>query len=199
MTSVASFARLPQTRPRKRHRLGQPVAADMPRRGRRGEAEFGGEAFHHRDALIAERGKRAGGAGEAHLLDARAELRRGDATWSISGCAHTAHFSPNVVGSACCRCVRPAITVWRCLLRLRRQRGDHGRQRGADQRKPVAHLQHGRGVHDVLRGGAPMRPAAGLARRARQSGDQPDHRIADIARAGGELLGAEVLDPCRAR
>ena len=63
--------------------------------------------------------------------------------------------------------------------------------------RPVAHLQDGGGVHDVLRGGAPMRPAARLAGGARQAGDQADHRIADIARAGGEFVGAEVLDDAR--
>ena len=72
------------------------------------------------------------------------------------------------------------------------------RQLGADQRQAVAHLQHGGGVHDVLRGGAPMRPAARLAGGARQAGDQADDRIADIARAGGEFLGAQVLDARRA-
>ena len=33
----------------------------------------------------------------------------------------------------------------------------------------------------------------------RQSSDQADHGIADIARAGGEFLGDEVIDACGAR
>ena len=31
---------------------------------------------------------------------------------------------------------------------------------------------------------------------ARQAGDETDHRIANIARAGRQFLGAEVLNPC---
>jgi hypothetical protein len=32
----------------------------------------------------------------------------------MNGCAQTAHFSPKLIGSACCKWVRPAITVRRC-------------------------------------------------------------------------------------
>ena len=115
--------------------------------------------------------------------------------WAISGCAQTAHFSPNVIGSACCRWVRPAITVWRCRSACVASDPTMPTSAVRISARPVAHLQDGRGVHDVLRGGAPVRPAAGLARGARQTGDQADHRIADIARAGGKFLGVEVLDP----
>ena len=79
------------------------------------------------------------------------------------------------------------------LFRLRDQCGDHAGERGADQRQALAHLEHRGGVHDVLRGGAPVRPAAGLARGARQARDQADHRVADIARTGGKFLGDEVF------
>ena len=38
------------------------------------QAEFGGESLHHGEALVAERGQRAGGAAELDPERARAEL-----------------------------------------------------------------------------------------------------------------------------
>ena len=50
------------------------------------------------------------------------------------------------------------------LFRLPGQSPRHAGKLGADQGQAFAHLEHGGGVHDILRGGAPVGPAAGLAR-----------------------------------
>ncbi len=63
-----------------------------------------------------------------------------------------------------------------------RQVGEDAAQRGdifLDDRKAVAHLQDDGGVHDVLRGRAPMHIAAGLAALLCQLVDQRQDRIAD--------------------
>ena len=81
------------------------------------------------------------------------------------------------------------------LLRLSDQGGQDRAQFGFDQVQAIADLQHGRGVHDVLRGGAPMGPAGCRPRCFRQARDQADDGITDIAGACGKVLGAEVLHP----
>jgi hypothetical protein len=80
------------------------------------------------------------------------------------------------------------------LVRLSGQRTENVEKFGLDQVQPVTHLQNRGGVHDVLRGGAPMRPRTGVTGGFRQAGNQPDHRIADIAGAGGEVLGPQILE-----
>ena len=75
------------------------------------------------------------------------------------------------------------------------QGGEQGGDLGLDQGQPVAELEHRGGVHDVLGGGAPMGPGPGGAGGAGEFGDQPDHRIADVAGAGGEHGGVQVLEP----
>ena len=51
-------------------------------------------AFHHRDALVAERGQRAGGAAEAAPARRAGGAASSRCTCATSGCAQMAHFSP---------------------------------------------------------------------------------------------------------
>ncbi len=51
---------------------------------------------------------------------------------------------------------------------------------GFEEVEPGADLQHHRAVHDVLRGGAPMQPAPGLAGALGKLAHQRQDRIADI-------------------
>ena len=74
------------------------------------------------------------------------------------------------------------------------QRRQNRPQLGFDQVEPLADLQDRGGVHDVLRCGAPMGPRAGCPGGFRQTADEPDDRIADITRAGRQILRAQVLD-----
>ena len=79
-------------------------------------------------------------------------------------------------------------------VRLPGKRVDDMYQLLADQRQAIADLQHERRIHDVLGGSAPVRPASRLARCSAQPLDHANHRIADIARAGGKLGEIQMLD-----
>ena len=197
--SVASFARLPQIRPRKRHRLGQRVAADMPGRERRAEARA------RRPAPPSPRcpGRRARPACRRRRRSSTRSTRgrswSSRSTCAISGCAQMAHFRPKRGRQRLLQMRAPGHHGVAVAIGLGGQRGDDRQQLGADQRQPVAHLQHRGGVHDVLRRGAPMRPAA-RPRRRRATGRRPGRpRVADVARAGGEFRGVEVLEARRRR
>ena len=186
--SVANLARLPQTRPR-----NATVSASASRQTCQG-AIGAAQAAVPPPAPPSPRcpGRRARPACPPRRRTRPA--RRGGAVrarrcrWPMNGNAQIAHFRPNVVGSACCRWVRPAITVPRWRSRLGGQGAQHRPHLGADQRQALAHLQHGRGVHDVLRRGAPMGPARRpRPRRATARRPGPTTGIADIARAGGQF------------
>ena len=69
----------------------------MPGRERRAQTQFGGQALHDGDALVAERGQRAGRAAELDHLDARADLVS-RCRWAMNGIAQMAHLRPKVVG-----------------------------------------------------------------------------------------------------
>ena len=68
-------------------------------------------------------------------------------------------------------------------------------QLGVDDREPLADLQHGRGVGDVLRGGAPVAVFAELVAAQRvQLRDDTQDRIADALRLRAELLHVDLAD-----
>ena len=145
--------------------LRQRLAADMPGRRRRGQVQFRRQPLHHRDALVAERRQRARRAGKLHLFDARAELvealqmaderRRPDRAFQ----AEAGRQRLLQMGAAGHHRVAVAVRL-----------GGEGLKQAVefqpDQGEPLAHLKHGRGVHDVLRGSAPMGPRPRLARGA---------------------------------
>ena len=99
--------------------------------------------------------------------------------WRISGRAQVAHFRPKLVGSACCRWVRPAMTVsrWRraCVVSARRR----AIRLCSIRPRPSRTWRTDGSVHDVLGRGAPMGPAPGLTGGPRQAAHQtrpPDSR-----------------------
>ncbi len=145
---------------------------------------------------VAERGQRARGPGEAHQFDPRAHLVQ-PRDMRRQRLRPDRAFQPERHRQRVLQMGAPGHHRVAVPRRLRCQRIDDGDQFGADQRQPIAHLQHRGAVHDVLRRRAPMRPAAGLPGGARQAAHQADHRVADIARAGGQFVGAQVLDPRR--
>ena len=67
---------------------------------------------------------------------------------------------------------------------------------GLDERQGVADLQHGRGVHDVLGGGAPVDVAAGIAALLGELMHDADDRVADEI---GLRLELREVDGIRAR
>ena len=70
-------------------------------------------------------------------------------------------------------------------------------QVGFDQFEAGADLQHRRGVHDVLRRGAPMHPAPGLAGALGELTHQRQDRVADrlgLALEPGEIEGLRLFD-----
>ena len=71
--------------------------------------------------------------------------------------------SPKVIGSACCRWVRPAIGVSRCIRASSASVAITSARSASTRASAVAQLQHRRRVHDVLRRRPPMHVAAGFA------------------------------------
>jgi hypothetical protein len=138
----------------------------MPGCRRGAEAQGGGQPLHHGDALRAERGERAGGTGEADQLDARAKLVE-PRDMGVQRLHPDRAFQAEGNGQRVLK-MRPSrhdgVAV---TLGLQGQGRDDGREFRADQRQAGAHLKHRGAVHDVLRRGAPMGPAARLPGGAR--------------------------------
>ena len=161
------------------------------RRHRHGaEAQLPADALLHRRSLLAERGIGAGAAAQhgdeqagrdlAQALDMAQQFVDPDRDL-VAECS----------GTACWPCVRPAIGMSRRPLR---QIG-HGRQHLADLAKEdrvrLAQHQQVAGLGDVLRGGAPMHPAA--MRLADDAAEFPDQRDDGVAGAGEPLIDARPV------
>ncbi len=86
---------------------------------RRGEVELGREELGDARPVVAERGERPGRAAE--LGRQRPRTRKAPLRASTTATSQPAAFSPNVVGTACCSSVRPAIGVSRCVSASRAQ------------------------------------------------------------------------------
>ena len=75
MMSSAILPSEPVTRPKKLIDFRQPVARDVPGGDGHAEPEFLAQRFLDLESLVAERGQRAGGAGELADQHARLQLR----------------------------------------------------------------------------------------------------------------------------
>ena len=145
-------------------------------------------ACHHRDPMLADRGQVAGGTAELDHAAAAASARPAASRWRSSGASQPATLSPNVVGTACWKRVRPMIGVARCSSASRASAAITCVQPPLEQRQRLAQLQDQGGVEDVLRGGAPMDEARRLAADLPpQLGHQGRHRHAGRGGAAGEI------------
>ena len=159
--------------------FGDGVARHMPGDRRIAELEFTGIFAPHVEASVAERGERAGGAAE--LRDQHARLQFAQA---LGMAVH--HGEPDralvaegdrqrllQVGAA----GHGGVAI---LFRESRQRGRNSRHVSLDDGERGADLQHRGGVHDVLRGRAPVHVAAGFAELLRKLPHQAEDRVADV-------------------
>ena len=192
--------------------FGKPVARNMPGRDRHAEAELLAQRLLDVETPVAERGERASGAREFADQDAGLQL-----------------LEPFGVAIEHCEPDRGLVAEGhrQGLLQMRapghrrvaipfRQISEDAAQRGDigfDDFEPLAHLQDHGGVHDVLRGRAPMDVAAGFTALLHHLMHQRQDRIADIVglaaqqieierrhiRASGDLFGRLGRDHAAAR
>ena len=111
-------------------------------------------------------------------IDSRAARRRvrSRSTWL----AHSATFAPNVVGSACTPCVRPIITVSRCVLAIATSVRDQVGRCLDQQIDGVGHRPAQRRVDDVGRREPVVDP---------RSGRLTDRRLHDVDERGHVVIG----------
>ena len=150
----------------------------MPGDGRPAEAQLLHQGVVHREALVAERSQGAGGAPELADQHARRELLK-----PLAVAYDHAEPDGGLVAEGHRQCVlkmRAARHHGRAvLLREARECRVDGSEIRVDQCQGVADLQHGRGVHDVLCGGAPVHVAAGIAALLGELMHDADDRVAD--------------------
>ena len=122
----------------------------------RPESEPAGKRGEDGRAVLSERRQRAGGARRAArpARPGRPELVRASSTPA----SQPAAFRPKVIGRACCRRVRPAISVSRWARARPAQPSARPGQFGVDRARRPLGDQHGRSIQDVLAGRAPMHP-----------------------------------------
>ena len=139
--------------------LRQAVARDMPGDVGLREIQFAGQFARHVEPLIAQRGQCARSTAEGQAQRARPQLlqpvQRGQQRREPHRDLVAEGDRQRVLQMRAPRHHRVPV-----LRRHGCECGAGGAQVGLDQRQAVAHLEHQRGVHDVLGGGAPMRPAA---------------------------------------
>ena len=151
----------------------------MPGDRRIAELEFARVFAPHLDTPFAERGERAGRAAELRDQHARLQLAQ-----ALGMAVH--HGKPDralVAEGDRQRLLQMRAAGHGGVAMLFREPGQRGRnschvplddgERGAD-------LQHRGGVHDVLRGRAPVHIAARFAELLRKLTHQPEDRVADI-------------------
>ncbi|MNY04983.1 hypothetical protein D3C86_1376860 [compost metagenome] len=177
------------------HRFGKAVARHVPGGGGHAQAQFLGQRLLHGEALVAQRRQRAGGPGELHHGHARAQFGQ---TLLVA----VEHRQPDrhlvakgdrqgllQVGAAGHRGVAvPGGQVG--------QNAAQGADIGVDAVQRVAHLEGHGGVHDVLRGGAPVDVPAGVAAHFHELVYQREDRIADNV---GFLAHVVEVDAVEAR
>ena len=147
-----------------------------------------------REPVVAERGERARPRRRAGRRAPRRDRVERRPAASRTATSQPAAFSPNVVGSACCSSVRPAIGVDRCSLGQRgaaRPRARRARRASSVER--AAGDEHRRGVHHVLARGAPVHVAARRRRRRRRAAPRR------AARPGLPTRAARARAPARSK
>ena len=140
----------------------QPVARDMPGGDGHAEAEFLAQRLLDLEPLVAERSQRAGGACELADQDARFQLRE---AFGVA-VEHRELDRGLVAERHRQRLLQMGAAGHRRIAIALREIGEDAAQRGDigfDDLKAGADLQDHGGIHDVLRGRAPMHIAAGLA------------------------------------
>ena len=178
MMSSAILPSEPVTRARKLIGFRQPVARDMPGGDGHAEAEFLAQRLLDLKTLVAERSQRAGGAGELADQDARLQLRE-PLGMTVE------HRKPDrglVAERHRQRLLQMGAARHRRVAIALREIGKDAAQRGDivfDDLKAGADLQDHGGIHDVLRGRAPMHIAAGVAALFHHLVHQRQDRIAD--------------------
>ena len=193
MMSSAILPSDPVTSARKFIVFRKTVAGDMPGRDGNAEAEFLAKRLLHLESLVAERGQRAGGAGE--LADQHARLQ----LFEPLGVAveHRQVDRGLVAERHRQRLLQMGAARHRRVTMPLRQIGEDAAQGGDivfDDLKAFAQLQHDGGVHDVLRGRPPMHVAAGLAALFCHLVHQRQDRIADDIGLAAQQVEIERRD-----
>ena len=178
MMSSAILPSEPVTSGQKIDRFRQPVARDMPGGDGNAEAEFLAQRLLNLKTLVAERSQRAGGARE--LADEHARLQLGEPLGMT-----VEHRKPDrglVAERHRQRLLQMGAARHRRVAIALREIGKDAAQRGNigfDDLKAGADLQDHGGIHDVLRGRAPMHIASGVAALFHHLVHQRQDRIAD--------------------
>ncbi len=165
-----------------RRARGQARTVGMPRRVGRPQSELAGECERDGTALRAQRRERSDGAAELHDEGVVARGAQRDERLAERREPHRALVAEGErqrvleVGAA----GHHVVAVDRSPLG---ERADHAREIRFEERERVAHLEHERRVHDVLRGRAPVHVRAGFgAREPDEFLRQRDDGVADIFR-----------------
>ena len=155
------------------------------------------ERFGHRDSVRAESAERSRGASELHNqraarrliqpFDVRGERRCPYRTLEPEGCRYSL-LQVRAPGH------RRVAKLARTPCKPARERDEVAPQ----MLERAAHLEHQRGVENILRGRTQMDVARGLfARGAAKLAHQRGHRHASLARALGDSLHSQILDTRR--
>ena len=152
------------------------------------------ERLLHLEPLVAERGQRAGGAGELADQHARLQLRE---PFGVA----VEHREPDrglVAERHRQRLLQMGAAGHRRVAIALRQIGEDAAQRRRCRAsmiaRPARNLQHHGGIHDVLRGRAPMHIAAGLAALLHHLMHQRQDRIADDVGLAAQQIEIERRD-----
>ena len=174
--------------------LADPVAHRMPGDLGLAEAELGHQGGLHLEAVAAERGQRAGRAAELADQDARPSSARR----ARCRCMAARDGRDLVAEGDRHRLLQVAPPRHRGVAVAPRQVGERSGNRRhvlLDEAERLAHLHHGRGVGDVLGGGAPVAPfAQALGAFLHDLLHHRQHRIADALGLLLELDEVDVLD-----
>ncbi len=157
------------------------------------------ERLGHRHSVRAERRERSRGATELHHQDA---ARRLVEPFDVSGERRRPHraLEPEGYRHRLLQMRTPGHRRVAIFARALRQRAGERHQVAPQMRERLAHLEHQRGVENVLRSRSQMDVARGLfARDAAKLAHQCGDRHAGLTRALGDTLDPQVLDPRRFR
>ena len=175
------------------HHFRQPVARDVPGRDGHAEAKLLAQRLLHLETLVAERGQRAGGAGELADQHARLQLRQ-----PLGMAVEHRQINRGLVAERHRqRLLQMGAARHRRIAIALRETGEDAAQFGdilLDDFKAGAHLQDHGGVHDVLRGRAPMHVAPGLAALLHHLVHQRQNRIADDVGLAAQQVEIERRD-----
>ena len=154
--------------PQQRNDFGNGVARNMPGQVRHAQAELVRERFGHRHSVRAERSERSRGAAELHDQDAAHRLVEPFDVSRERGRPYRT-LQPEGYRHRLLQMRSPGHRRVAIFGRVLRQPVSERHQVAPQVRKRPAHLEHQRGVENVLSGSAKMDVARGLFAAARPS------------------------------